>query len=66
MMSVFVKLTRQEDGRPVYVNAAQVREVAESGGTTWVDMGDLVCVVKETAESVVGLLEMALKGGDTA
>ena len=66
MMSVFVKLTRQEDGRPVYVNAAQVRGVAQKKGETFVCLGDLVCVVKETAESVVGLLEMALKGGDTA
>lgn len=29
---MFVRLTRKDDGKPVYANAVQVRGVAETGG----------------------------------
>ena len=60
---MFVKLTRKDDGRAVYVNAAQVRGVAEQGGVTWVNMGEMAYQVVESAKTVVTLLEAAMNGG---
>ena len=60
---MFVKLTQKDDGVAVYVNAAQVRGVAEQGGVTWVNMGEMAYQVVESAKTVVTLLEAAMKGG---
>ena len=60
---MFVRLTRKDDGGPVYVNAAQVRGVAEMGGTTWVNMGEMAYQVVESAKTVVTLLEAEMNGG---
>jgi hypothetical protein len=60
---MFVKLTRKDDGGPVYVNAAQVRGVSESGGITWVNVGEMAYQVVESAKTVVTLLESELNGG---
>jgi len=60
---MFVRLTRKDDGGVVYVNAAQVRGVAEQGGVTWVNMGEMAYQVAESAKTVVTLLEAAMKGG---
>ena len=60
---MFVRLTRKDDGKPVYVNAAQVRGVAEQGGVTWVNMGEMAYQVVESAKAVVTLLESEMNGG---
>ena len=60
---MFVRLTRKDDGGAVYVNAAQVRGVAEQGGVTWVNMGEMAYQVVESAKAVVTLLESELNGG---
>ena len=60
---MFVRLTRKDDGKPVYVNAAQVRVVAETGGVTWVNIGEMAYQVVESAKTVVTLLEAQLNGG---
>jgi hypothetical protein len=60
---MFVRLTRKDDGRAVYVNAAQVRGVAEQGGVTWVNMGEMAYQVVESAKAVVTLLESEMNGG---
>lgn len=60
---MFVRLTRKDDGGAVYVNAAQVRGVAETGGVTWVNMGDMAYQVVESAKTVVTLLEAEMNGG---
>lgn len=62
---MFVRLTRKDDGGAVYVNAAQVRGVAEQGGVTWVNMGEMAYQVEESAKTVVTLLEAEMKGGFT-
>ena len=60
---MFVRLTRKDDGKPVYVNAAQVRGVAETGGVTWANMGEMAYQVVESAKTVVTLLETEMNGG---
>ena len=60
---MFVRLTRKDDGGAVYVNAAQVRGVAEQGGVTWVNMGEMAYQVVESAKAVVTLLEAEMNGG---
>ena len=60
---MFVRLTRKDDGGAVYVNAAQVRGVAESGGITWVNVGEMAYQVMESAKAVVTLLESEMNGG---
>ena len=60
---MFVRLTGKDDGRPVYVNAAQVRGVTEHGGVTWVNMGEMAYKVAESAKAVVTLLESEMNGG---
>ena len=60
---MFVRLTRKDDGGAVYVNAAQVRGVAEQGGVTWVNMGEMAYQVEESAKAVVTLLEAEMNGG---
>jgi hypothetical protein len=60
---MFVRLTRKDDGGAVYVNVAQVRGVAEQGGVTWVNMGEIAYQVVESAKTVVTLLEAEMKGG---
>lgn len=60
---MFVRLTRKDDGKPVYVNAAQVRGVTEEYDATWVYFGKLAYVVEESAKTVVTLLEAAMNGG---
>ena len=62
---MFVRLTRKDDGGPVYINAAQVRGVMEMGGVTWVNMGEMIYPyqVVESAKTVVTLLEAEMKGG---
>lgn len=60
---MFVRLTRKDDGGAVYVNAAQVRGVAEQGGVTWVNMGEIAYQVVESAKAVVTLLEAEMNGG---
>ena len=60
---MFVRLTRKDDGGAVYVNAAQVRGVAESGGITWVNVGEMAYQVAESAKAVVTLLEAEMNGG---
>lgn len=60
---MFVRLTRKDDGGVVHVNAAQVRGVAETGGVTWVNMGEMAYQVVENAKTVVTLLEAEMNGG---
>jgi hypothetical protein len=60
---MFVKLTGKDDGGAVYVNAAQVRGVAESGDITWVNVGEITLQVVESAKTVVTLLEAEMNGG---
>lgn len=60
---MFVRLTGKNDGGALYVNAAQVRAVAESGDITWVNVGELNFQVVESAKAVVTLLESELNGG---
>ena len=60
---MFVRLTGKDDGGALYVNAAQVRAVAESGDITWVNVGELTCPVEESAKAVVTLLEAEMNGG---
>ena len=60
---MFVRLTRKDDGGAVYVNASQVRGVAEAGGVTWVNMGEMAYQVVESAKAVVTLLEAEMNGG---
>jgi hypothetical protein len=60
---MFVKLTRKDDGGTVYVNAAQVRGVAESDNITWVNVGEMAYQVVESAKAVVTLLEAEMNGG---
>lgn len=60
---MFVRLTRKDDGGAVYVNAAQVRGVAEHGGVTWVNVGEMAYQVVESAKAVVTLLEAEMNGG---
>ena len=60
---MFVRLMRKDDGGAVYVNAAQVRGVAEQGGVTWVNMGEMAYQVEESAKAVVTLLEAEMNGG---
>lgn len=60
---MFVRLTRNDDGGAVYVNASQVRGVAESGGSTWVNVGEIAYQVVESAKAVVTLLEAEMNGG---
>lgn len=60
---MFVRLTGKDDGGALYVNAAQVRMVAESGDITLVNVGELTYQVVESAKTVVTLLEAAMKGG---
>ena len=63
MSELFVRLMRKDDGGAVYVNAAQVRGVAEQGGVTWVTMGEMAYQVEESAKAVVTLLEAEMNGG---
>lgn len=63
MSEMFVRLTRKDDGVALYVNAAQARGVAETGGVTWVNMGELAYKVVESAKAVVTLLEAEMNGG---
>jgi hypothetical protein len=60
---MFVRLTGKDDGGALYVNAAQVCGVAEQGGVTWVNMGDMAYKVVESAKTVVTLLEAEMNGG---
>ena len=60
---MFVRLTRKDDGGAVYVNAAQVRGVAESDNITWVNVGEMAYQVVDSAKTVVTLLEAEMKGG---
>ena len=60
---MFVRLTRKDDGGAVHVNAAQVRGVAEQGGVTWVNVGEMAYQVVESAKAVVTLLESEMNGG---
>ena len=60
---MFVRLTGNDDGGAVYVNAAQVRGVAESGDITWVNVGEMTFQVVESAKTVVTLLEAEMNGG---
>lgn len=59
----FVRLTRNDDGGPVYVNAAQVRGVSEERDVTWVYVGKMAYMVEESAKAVVTLLEAEMNGG---
>ena len=70
---MFVRLTMYESENPVYVNANTVLSVEDCGKSAWIiDAGrhsdSIGCevegyMVKESAETVVMLLESALKGG---
>ena len=60
---MFVRLTRKDDGGVVYVNAAHVRGVTETGGVTWVNMGEMAYQVVESAKIVVKLLRAKMNGG---
>lgn len=60
---MFVRLTRYTDGAPVYVNASQVKGVAEESDKTHVYVCEIAYIVKESAKTVVTLLEAAMKGG---
>lgn len=70
---MFVRLTMDESKNPVYVNANTVLSVEDCGKRAWIiDAGrhsdSIGCetdgyMVEESAETVVMLLETALKGG---
>lgn len=63
---MFVKLSRNSDGNPVYVNANLVSGITSDEECTCVwccDTSRDAFEVKESAETVVMLLETALKGG---
>lgn len=69
---MFVRLTRNEDGKPVYVRAEHVLAVTGEKDRTYVLVGELAYVVKESAETVVMMLDAAMtldaatRGGFTA
>lgn len=65
MSEMFVKLTRDTDGMPVYVNASQVKGVAGEVERTHVYVSEIAYIVKESVETVVTLLEAAMNGGFT-
>lgn len=62
---MFVKLTRYSNGEPVYINANKVIAVCTRNESecTAIDVGEeLDWGVKESPETVVMLLNSALKG----
>ena len=60
---MFVRLTRNDNGGALYVNAAQVRGVYEECDVTLVYVGEMAYQVVESAKTVVTLLEGEMNGG---
>ena len=60
---MFVKLTSNDSGESLFINANLVRAVCDVDGLAYIDVGNEVdYVINESPETVAMLLNSALKG----